>query len=339
MVAINAIGVVTLTSKWEGATSAELNAYIDTGSEAAGIVYAETDKVDGAGAVDLAASFSQFGDTWYTTCINSYGTAQLDAFEQFNGVPDPDNPTGRWVGEIFKPFVALFGSVLDDKDDLVAITDLAARVDQVTNVLCAAPKSLGLAFEAAANACTVYARIAQDTPHLDVNNKSYPDMPVPADGVIGDMSDYNNRDFLLKKGCSTVTLDKGAYKFQDFVTTYHPDGEVPLQYAYVRNLNLDGNIAFGYQILEEITVKDHVLVLDSQVTDANKSVKPKQWKAVLFSYFDDMAIRALIKDPEFSKDSLLVEINATNPDRFDTFFRYRRTGVARIESTDVEAGF
>jgi len=164
-------------------------------------------------------------------------------------------------------------------------------------------------------------------------------MPVPADGVIGDMSDYNNRDFLLKKGCSTVTLDKGAYKFQDFVTTYHPDGEVPLQYAYVRNLNLDGNIAFGYQILEEITVKDHVLVLDSQVTDANKSVKPKQWKAVLFSYFDDMAIRALIKDPEFSKDSLLVEINATNPDRFDTFFRYRRTGVARIESTDVEAGF
>lgn len=337
--AASALGVVTITTKWKGTTSAKVNATISTGTESAGVTYAQTAFTSGAGAVDLAASLSQFGDDWYTIVINSYGTTQLTALEQFNGIPDPSNPTGRFSGTIFKPFRALFGSVLDDKDDLVAITDLAARVDQVTNVLCPAPKSNGLDWEAAANACLVHARISQDTPQLDVSNSKYFDMPVPENGIIGDMSDYNNRDFLIKKGCSTVILKNGAYVIQDFVTTYHPAGEVPLQYAYPRNLNIDGNVAFGYQILEEINVKDHVLVQDDQITDAAKTVKPKQWKAILFEYFDDMAIRAMMNDPKFSKESLKVQVSSTNPDRFETTFRYKRTGIARIESTDVEAGF
>jgi phage tail sheath gpL-like len=337
--AANALGVVTLTTKWEGATSAEVSARVSTGSNTAGVTYAQTDATAGAGTVDLAASLAQFDNEWFTIVINSYGTATLDALEQFNGVPDASNPTGRYVGNIFKPFTAFFGSTLDDKDDLAAITDAAARIDQVTNVLCPAPKSEGCSWEAAANMAAIYARIAQDTPQLDANNQSYPDMPVPENGIIGDLSDYNNRDFLVKKGCSTVILDKGAYKVQDLVTTYHPAGELPLQYAYVRNLTVDWNVAFGYMILEDINVKDHVIVADNQVTDAAKAVKPAEWKAVLFEYFDDLGVRALINDPDFSKSNLNVVRSQTNPDRFETFFRYKRTGLARIESTDVEAGF
>ena len=337
--AANVAGVVTLTTKWEGATSAEVSARVSTGTNTAGVTYAQTATSLGAGAVDLADSLSQFQNDWYTIVVNSYGTAQLDALEQFNGKPDSSNPTGRFQGDVFKPFIAPFGSVLDDKDDLAAITDAAARIDQQTNVLCPAPKSEGNSWEAAANATVVYARIAQDTPYLDINNKSYPDMPVPDNGIIGDLSDYNNRDFLVKKGCSTVILDKGAYKVQDFVTTYHPAGEVPLQYAYVRNLMVDFNVAFGYRILEETEVKDHVIVADNQITDAAKAVKPKEWKAVLFSYLDDLGVRGLINDPDFSKGSLTVQQSSTNPNRFETFFRYKRTGIARIESTDVEAGF
>jgi len=338
--AANVAGVMTATTKWKGVTSAEIKVTIDTGTDTAGITYAQTAAVPGAGVVDLAASFAQFGDDWNTLVINSYNDATtFAALEAFNGKPDDENPTGRYVGDIFKPFVALFGSVEDDKDTLAAITDAAARVEEVTNVLCPAPKSDGFSWEAAANMCAIYSRIAQDTPQLDANNKSYPDMPSPSNGVIGDMSEYNNRDFLVKKGCSTVILDKGSYKVQDFVTTYHPDGEVPLQYAYVRNLTVDWNMAFGYKALETINVKDHVLVADNQVTDAAKAVKAKEWKAVLFDFFDDLAVRALIREPEFSKESLIVQISETNPDRFETNFKYKRTGIARIESTDVEAGF
>lgn len=337
--ATNALGVVTITSKWEGATSSELNVLIDFGSNAAGVSYSETDSTDGAGNVSLADSFALIGDTWYTNVINTYGEAKLADFEQFNGIPDPDNPTGRYNGLIFKPFMAYFGSVLSDKDDLATITDDSDRVEQVTNVLCPAPNSKGFGYEAAANVVALFARMAQDSPHLDVNNKAYPDMPVPSDSLIGDMSDYNNRDFLIKKGCSTVILENGTYKIMDLVTTYHPDGEVPLQYAYARNLNLDWNVSDAYRTLETLRLKDKVLIRDTQVTTVSGAIKPKEWKAVCFDLFEDLAERALINDAQFSKDSLLVQISTTNPDRFETFFRYKRTGIARIESTDVEAGF
>lgn len=336
-----ALGVVTLTTKWKGLTSAGLKTKIDNNNVDAGITYVQTIETTGTGTVELADTLSQFGDDWNTIVLNGYGSDEtiLAALEEFNGFPDNELPTGRYSGLIFKPFVALFGSTLHDKDDLSAITNDASRINQITNVLCPAPKSEGFDTEAAANACLLFARTAQDTPELDINAKSYPDMPVPDDGLIGDMSDYNNRDFLVKKGCSTVLFENGKYQVQDFVTTYHPAGEVPLQYSYPRNLNIDWNIKDGYIILEKNNVRDHVIVLDGQVTDAQKSIKLKQFMAVLYDYFDDLAIRALIKDPKFSKSSLRVEPDENNPNRLNVFFRYRRTGIARIQSTDAEAGF
>ena len=55
--------------------------------------------------------------------------------------------------------------------------------------------------------------------------------------------------------------------------------------------------------------------------------------------FKDLASRALISDPVFSKDETVVEIPGSNPDRFNTFFRYKRTGTVRVASTDAEANF
>lgn len=338
VIATVALGVVTLTTKWKGATSASLSSLI-TFEKAVGVSYAKTDETAGAGTVSLADALGKFEDSWFTIVLNPYGAAQFDALEAFNGQPDDENPTGRYDGQTFKPFVALFGSTLDDKDDIVAITDAAARVDQVTNVLCPAPRSKAFPWEAAANVCFHLARIAQDTPHLDVNNKAYPDMPIPSDGKIGDLSIYDNRDFLVKKGASTVILKDGNYVIQDLVTTYHPDGETPLQFSYVRNLIVDWNISDTYRTLEEVFVKDHVLVKDGQVTSVEKAVKPSEWKATVLEMLNDLAGDALISDPEFSAGSLTVKISESNPNRFETFFRYKRTGIARIESTDVEAGF
>lgn len=332
---------VVITTKWAGATSADLNVVFDINGDGVGVGYSETASVDGGGDVDLAPSFAQISDDWITTVINSYGESKLDLFEQFNGKPDADNPTGRYSGLIFKPFMSFFGNTSGVRTELSAITDAAARVEEVTNVLCPAPRSNGWPFEAAANVVSVFAPIAQNTPHLTVNNSEYPDMPLPVSNpnFIGDMGEYNNRDLLVKDGCSTVILENGVYKIQDLVTTYHPEGETPLQYAYARNLNIDWNVSDAYRTLEDIRLKDKVLIKDGQVTSVSGAIKPKEWRAVLFDFFDDIAERALINEPSFSKESLRVQISSTNPDRFETFFRYKRTGVARIESTDVEAGF
>lgn len=331
--------VLILRTKWAGNTSRSIRVGFGINDDLVGLNYANVAQIDGTGSVDLSGALNQMENDWFTTVINSYGEEVFEILEQFNGVPYSQQPTGRYSPMVFKPFMAFFGSVLSNKDDLQSITNNSDRIEQVTHVLCPAPNSDGLPWEAAANVVRLFTRTMQDSPEIDVNGQSYPDMPIPFDDNIGDMSSYENRDYLIKKGCSTVILDKGSYKIQDLVTTYHPAGETPLQYNYCRNLNLDWNIFDAYRIIEINKLRDKVLIRDNQTTDSQNAIKPKEWKAILFDFFDDMAKSALINDPDFTKKSLTVQVSPTNPNRFETFFRYKRTGIARIESTDVEAGF
>ncbi|HXP52165.1 MAG TPA: hypothetical protein VN922_19570 [Bacteroidia bacterium] len=324
----------TLTSKWKGLTANSLNVTINTNGDDLGISYAVISLHNGSGTPSISAALNQFGANWNTIVINGYGTnaSIMNALEQFNGIPDPTNPTGRFVGIIMKPFIALTGSVADNES---AVTD--ARKTQVTIAICPAPLSPGFQFEAAANACALFALNSQNTPHLDIGGRAYPDMPTPTD--IGTMSDYANRETYLEKGCSTVDLVSGAYVVQDFVTTYHPDGENPAQFAYCRNIMLDLNIRYAYYILEQIHVVDHVIANDSDAVNASNVIKPKQWVQLLNSLAADLTARALIVDPKFMTDSLDVSLSSSNPDRLETTFKYKRTGVVRIASTTAEAGF
>lgn len=326
----------TLTTKWKGLTAQDVSVTVDTNDNDLGITYAVNQTQAASGTPSIAAALAAFGNNWNTIVINSYGTVTsiMDALEAYNGIPDPSNPTGRFAAIIMKPFIAITGTTADDPS---SITD--ARLNNVTIALAPAPASSGLPLEAAANMCVLFARKEQDTPNLDVCGMSYPDMPVPEDGDIGSMASYENRDLFVKKGCSTVDLVAGVYQVQDFVTTYHKVGELPPQYRYARNLMLDFNIRFGYLLLEAENVLDHSISNDGDVVSATNVVKPKQWKGILFSFADDLANRALIADAEFMKESIIVNISSVNPDRFETFFRYKRSGVARISSTTAEAGF
>lgn len=328
--------LATLTTKWKGLTANDLTVTVDDNDVELGITYVVNAVTPGSATPSIAAALALFGSNWNTIVINSYSTVTsiMDALEDFNGIPDPNNPTGRYAGIIMKPFIALTGSVAADPS---SITD--TREDEVTISICPAPLSPGFPFEAAANMASLFAPQAQNTPHLDVSGRSYPDMPIPSDEVIGVMSVYNNRDVIVKKGCSTVDLIASKYQVQDFVTTYHPDGENPPQFRYSRNLMLDYNVRYGYYLLEQINVVDHAIADDGDTVTASDVIKPKIWKQILDQYATDLSLRALIVQPSFMQDSITVEISTTNPDRLNTFFRYKRSGFARIASTDAEAGF
>lgn len=324
----------TLTAKWKGLTSDALTVTVDTNGNDLGITYSVTSIASGSGTPSIAAALALFGNDWNTIVINGYGTdsSTMTALESFNGIPDPSNPTGRYTGIIMKPFIAISGSTAADPS---SFTD--TRLDNVTIAIAPAPLSAGLPIEAAANMSLLYATISQDTPNLDVAGKSYSDMPTPS--VIGAMSDYDNRDSIVKKGCSTVDLITGKYVVQDFVTTYHPLGEMPPQFRYPRNLMIDFNVRFGYYLLEQTNVVDHSISNDNDIVTAQKTIKPKQWIQILQSYADDLASRALIVDALFMQKSTTVNISTVNPDRLESFFRYKRSGFVRIASTTAEAGF
>ena len=323
-----------LTSKWKGLTADGLSLTINTNGASLGVTYVISSSVSGSGTPSVATALTSFQSDWNTLVLNTYGTVSsvMNSLEDYNGIPDPANPTGRYQGIIMKPFVAITGDVSDNAS---AITD--ARLNNVTIAIAPAPLSAGLALEAAANMTLLQARIGQDSPHLDVSGQFYSDMPTPVS--IGTMNEYANRDAYVKKGCSTVELVAGQYKICDFVTTYHPIGETPPQFRYVRNLNLDMNVRYGYYLLELTNVVDHAIANDNDVVSAVSVVKPKMWKQVLNAYADDLANRALIADPTFMKTSLVVKLSSSNPDRFETTFSYKRTGFVRIASTTAKAGF
>ena len=327
---------VILTSKWRGLTAEGLVVSVDTNGNAAGMSYAVSYPQAGSGTPSIAGALAQFGSDWNTIVVNSYGleTTTIAALMAFNGIPDPASPTGRFAGIIMKPFIAISGSVADDPS---SITDLYS--DDVTIAVAPAPGSAGLAMEAAANMTLLFALQAQNSPQSDVSGQSYPDMPVSTTWAGATMSNYNGRDVIVKKGCSTVDLIAERYQVQDFVTTYHPAGEVPPQFRYCRNINIDLNVRYGYYLLELINVVDHAIAADEDTVTADNIVKPKMWKSVVDQYADDLAKRALIVQPGFMQSSITVSIGTSNPDRLETFFRYKRSGFARIASTTAEAGF
>lgn len=328
---------VQLTTKWKGATAQGITVSVDTGEDDLGLTYAVNELVTGSGVPSISGALAQFGNIWNTWVINSYGTndAIMDALEAFNGIPLNENPTGRYSGTQWKPFIALTGSVADDPS---TITDL--RPDDVTIAICPAPLSPGAHFEAAANMCRIVAPIAQNTPHLDAAGLAYPDMPVPSDGAIGSMEEYNNRDLFVQRGCSTVILVNGRYQVEDFVTTYYPEGEIPPQHSYVRDLVIDMNVRYRYMLKEQIHVIDHAIANDNDVVSATKVVKPKQWKGIIATELGpELVSDMLVVDLPFLVASIQVNIGENNPNRFETSFRYKRSGFVRISSSTAEAGY
>lgn len=321
-------------TKWKGLTAEGAAITIDTNGTDAGINYSVSVTQQGSGTPSIADSLALIENNWVTVAVNCYGTVTsiMDAFEDFNGIPDPTTPTGRFSAIVMKPLFAFTGSISEDSS---SITD--ARKAEVTIVICPTPLSEGLPLEAAANYALLYGPQAQNNPHLDISGKTLPDMPTPTS--IGYMSSYANRDVVVKKGCSTVELVAGQYKVADFVTTYHPVGEIPPQFRYVRSLTQDFNVRFKYFVLEELYVLNKALASDSSVVSATNVIKPSQWKQILFKFADEISESALTTDPNFMKESIVVNIGSSNPDRFETFFRYKRSGFTRIASTTAEAGF
>jgi phage tail sheath gpL-like len=327
--------ISTLTTKWKGATASGLTVSIDTNGNDAGITYGIGDDAVGAGTPSIAGGLNLFGSKWNTILINSYGTNSTvaSALEAFNGVPDSETPTGRYVGTVMKPFIALTGSVADDPS---AFTD--ARKSDVTISISPAPNSAGFQFEAAANDGAIWAVVAQNSPELDILNKYMPDMPTPIS--IGTMESYNERDRIVKLGCSTVESVNGKYQFKDNVTTYHPDGDLQPAYRWRRDLMIDFNIRFRYMILEQTFLVGKVLANDGDDVTSQNVIKPKTWKQILNDgLFTSLVADGLIADADFSAESLVVSIDTTNPNRFNTKFKYKKTGVARISATTVESGF
>jgi len=332
-----ATNALPMTAKWVGQTSADI--VIEFAGENIGTTYVNTETSAGAGEVLPTDALALFGSEWNTQVVNCLGSTAtiLDAYESFNG--NSTDKTGRYNAESFKPCIVVTGVIDNDKDDLIAITD-SRKIEQ-TNVVMPAPKSLSLPLEIAAVTVAVYAPKVEVDPKSDILDSVLTGLTPPQDLEAGDMDVYNNRDFVVKGGCCTVVLRDGNYVVKDFVTTYHPVGEDPPQFRWVRNLaGIDFNIAYRTLFIDEAFIKGKTILPDSNPSTDPNVIKPKDAKGLMINkLFVPFANDGILAEAAYSIDNCDVQINGTNPDRLDFSNPYKRSGFARILSTTAIANF
>lgn len=329
------------TAKWTGLTSNDINISVDLGSTSLGTTYAVVNTTAGAGTPSVTGTgngLALFNNAWNTIVINGYGlvSATMVELETYNGIPDPTTPTGQFAGPIMRPMWALSGTTLDNP---TSITGAGVRPNNVTIVPCVAPLSSGLPIEAAANVAFILANVFQNSPQSDVIGLSYPDMPAPPAGSIPAMNTQSTREAYVKLGCSTVDFVSGVYVIKDLVTTYNPDGEYPPFYRWVSILNKQFNYKFRYHLREQQKLVGKTIAKDTDVVTAPNVMKPKMWAAEVRDLIDGAVRDGILVDGDFSKKSVVVTINANNPDRFDTELDTKSSGVVRISATTNRAGF
>jgi phage tail sheath gpL-like len=326
------------TAKFKGLESNDIKITIDLNGSNTGVTFAVANTTAGSGTASVASSLALIGNEWKTLLINTYGFVEtvLDEFEAWNGIPDNNTPTGRYSPSIWMPAFALTGSTLDDPTSLTSANERPANV---TIVPCVAPLSEGLPYEAAANVAYLLGNVLQNTPHGDVIGTSYPDMPGTLANVLPQMNGATFREYCVTHGCSTVDYANGRYTIRDLVTTYNVSGEFPPFYRWVRDLNIYWNIKFGEFLIIYQKLIGKTLVNDDAVVTVSNVTKPKMIKADLSAYIDDLEARALITDKKFSKDGLTVGISTVNPNRVDSSYPVKISGLARQSANDVIGGF
>lgn len=332
-----ATSALPVTSKWAGITSGDI--VIEFAGEAVGLTPAVAETTPGAGEVLPADALALFGSEWNTIVINCLGSTStvLNDYELFNG--NSTDKTGRYNSESWKPCVVITGTVEDDKDNLIAIT--TGRKNEQTNIIMPAPLSLSMPLEIAAVTAGIYAPRVQRDPKADILDVRLIGIVPPQDLEEGDMDVYNNRDLIVKAGCCTTDLRDGDYFVKDFVTTYHPDGEDPPQFRYVRNLaGIDFNTAYRILFLDETFIKGFTILPDSSTSNDPDIIKPKDGKSIMINkLIVPFANSGIFADEAYSIENIQVEIDGTNPDRLNFRIPYKRSGFARVISTNAIANF
>lgn len=332
---------IDVTAGWNGVSGDEISILIEA-DDAAGVIYTNPVMAGGTGVFDTAPAMLNFGETWYNIVINACDVVTenvMDQIEAFNG--SPDDETGRWKPLVTKPFVAFYGSIESDKDDVILIPD--TRKLDLSNSKSPAPGCPGFTFEVAAAYVRYIALTVSENPPKSYSGGKLLDLPVPDDPTLaGDFRDVLNRDFIEKGGVSTATLKGDAYYIEDVNTHYHPDGINPAASPYFRVVHVLGRaftIIYQYRILEESALLDKILVEDLDETENPDAISPDAWGSIVREFITDLGTQALTTKSDEARNTVKTGIGEQNPERVETSFELTFSNNVRQGDTTVNFGF
>lgn len=320
---------VGIAAKWAGPTGNDL--YIEiVGGEDTGVTFAVTQPTGGAVNPDVAPALAQIGGVWETmvlNCLNVDDTDVLDAFQT--------EGEGRWGALVRKPFVCFTGTT--EADVATAITIPNARKTDRVNAQLVAPGSVDLPFVVAARQLSRIAPMAQNNPPHDYGSLTANGLTPGADG---EQWTYLQREQAVQGGSSTIEVKDGVVNLSDIVTFYHPTGDPTPAYRYVVDVVKVSNILFNLDLLFANAEWDGApLIPDNQPTTNRTAKKPKMAVAAVAGLIDQLALEAIISDPDYSKANTSAGINTANPKRLDVASTFKISGNTNIVSVDLNWGF
>jgi phage tail sheath gpL-like len=323
-----AAGSLPLTSKWKGENANDIVVSIE--GVTSGLTFSVVQPVGGATNPDVDDALNIIGDVWESMMVSGFNyddTATLTKFETFG--------LGRWGALVRKPLVVFTGTGEATLATLTAATDV--RKAAFTNVIVPVPGSVEMPWVIAARAVSRAASVANDNPPQDYAGRPLTGI---ATGTDAEQYTFAQRDTAVKAGLSTTELVDNIAEMSDTVTTYHPDGEVNPAYRYVVDIVKLQNILFNLSLIFEADDwKGAPLLPDNTPTVNPTAKKPKDAVAAIAVLIDNLALNAIISDPEAAKKTIVAAISSTNPKRLDVSFTVQLSGNTNIISVDFNFGF
>jgi phage tail sheath gpL-like len=322
--------VVNFTAKWQGASGDNINLAVEGPS--LGMTFGIVQHTGGgADATPGSTQFDQFGDDWETLGVQSNGgiAATLNAISDFN--------EGRWDPTVSRPILgAFYASTETDVATAIALPD--SRTTDRTNSQLDAPGCLDLPWEIAARKATKIARVANSTSPASDYVRQVANGLTPGPAAVQWSS--AQRDTAVKAGASTSEVRGGQITISDTVTMFHPVGDPTPAYRYVNDLVKLANMLNDLRIVfDSPEWAGAPLVPNGQAVTDRSAKRPKMAEAAVKSLIDSWGLRALISDPATAKDTVVANINGSNPRRLDIAFTIQLSGNANIISVDMDFGF
>ena len=320
---------VELFSKWKGESANDIKFSVEGPPTTIGITFAITAPTGGANNPDVEPALNGIGNRWETlilNCLNVSDAATLDKYANWG--------EGRW-GALTHRHSVVFSGQTKDLTSATAISDV--RKEDRVNVQLTAPKSEALPFVVAAAELARIALVANENPPADYGSQAVPGIKPGKDG---EQWDYVKRNSAVNAGTSTIDVRDGVIHLSDTVTFYHPTGDELPAYRYVVDIIKLQNIVFNTNLIFNRPEWDGApLIPDNQATVNPRARQPKAAIAAVSALIANLALQAIISNPNEAKASIRVEIDSQNPKRLNLTYTVQLSGNTNIISVDLNFGF
>jgi phage tail sheath gpL-like len=293
----------------------------------AGLTATTTGPNFGAGAVDVGSAIAAMGDEWWNWIVCPYTDAvNLPLMRQ-----ELDRRWGPLVQQGARMFAALRGEYADTTSAL-DVPPNSAHISILATGLAPQPPWVWAGVNAA-----VAARSLSIDPARPLQRLELPGL-LPAD--VAARFIQAERNTLLYSGLATHTVGAdGRVRIERQITTYTADASGAADSAYL-DINTPETlerIRYAQRTLFAQKYPRHKLAADDARVGAGQAVmQPKIARAELLALYRDFEEGGWTQDYEGYKESLIVEIDATDPSRLNVLDSPKLVGQYRVHAMKTQ---